>query len=81
MDNKKANDVPKPNAKNKISLEIAKDWANRWRKKESKYNKHNKCNAFYIPAVDLLEALAETNAKGELADGVRAYIGVEKVPV
>lgn len=81
MNKKNPNDVPKPNPKNKISLEIAINWADRWRKKESKYKKHNSCNAFYIPAIDLLEALAEVNSKGEQADGIRAYIGVEKVPV
>jgi len=81
MSNKKPKDDPTPNPENKISLEIATDWAKRWRKKESSYNKYHKCNAFYVPSIDLLEALAEINDKGEQAEGIRAYIGVEKVPV
>ena len=71
----KINDVPKPNKQNTISLEIAKDWATRWRKKESSYNKYHECRAFNIPKIDLQEVLAEDGVAS-----VRAYIGVEKIP-
>ena len=67
------NDVPKPNKKNTISLKIAKNWANRWRKMESTYNSHQDCRAFNIPLLDLQEVIAEGPTS------VRAYIGVEKV--
>ncbi|WP_299015614.1 hypothetical protein [uncultured Polaribacter sp.] len=67
------NDVPKPNKRNTISLEIAKDWTTRWRAMESDYNAHNDCRAFNIPLKDLTEVLAE-----EGVASVRGYIGVEK---
>ena len=71
---KQPNDVPKPNPRNAISLEGAKKWAKRWRKKESKYNKHNDCRAFNIPKKDLIEVLNEDGV-----ESVRAYLGVEKL--
>jgi len=67
------NDVPKPNPRNTISLKIAKNWAKRWRKTESSYNKYNECLAFNIPKKDLSEVLAEDGVAS-----IRAYIGVEK---
>ena len=70
---KQANDIPKPNEKNTISLKIAKDWTKRWRKMESTYNSHQDCRAFNIPLLDLQEVIAEGPTS------VRAYIGVEKV--
>ncbi|WP_298882148.1 hypothetical protein [uncultured Polaribacter sp.] len=72
---KQPNDVPKPNKKNTITLKTAKNWAKRWRKMESSYNKYNECRAFNIPLLDLQEAIAEGAAS------VRAYIGVEKMMV
>jgi len=70
---KKPNDIPKPNKKNTIPLKIAKDWAKRWRKLESGYNKHHECRAFNIPKIDLQEVLAEDGVAS-----IRAYIGIEK---
>ncbi|KGL61986.1 hypothetical protein [Polaribacter sp. Hel1_85] len=71
---KKPNDVPKPNPRNTISLEIAKNWAKRWRQKESSYNRYHDCRAFNIPKKDLIEVLSEDHV-----ESVRAYIGVEKL--
>ncbi|WP_298767244.1 hypothetical protein [uncultured Polaribacter sp.] len=67
------NDVPNPNKRNTISLEIAKDWTTRWRAMESDYNAHNDCRAFNIPLIDLQEVIKE-----EGVASVRGYIGVEK---
>jgi len=67
------NDVPKPNPRNTISLKIAKNWAKRWRKKESSYNMYHECRAFNIPKKDLTEVIAEAGVVS-----IRAYIGVEK---
>ena len=59
--------------KNIISLKIAKNWANRWRNKESNYNLHHECRAFNIPLIDLQEVIKE-----EGVTSVRGYIGVEE---
>jgi hypothetical protein len=59
--------------KNSISLKTAKEWAKRWRNKESSYNKHHDCRAFNIPLIDLQEVIKE-----EGVASVRAYIGVDK---
>lgn len=58
--------------KNTIPLNVAQDWAKRWKKKEGNYNKHHELHAFLIPTIDLQEVLTES------PDAVRAYIGVEK---
>lgn len=73
---KQPNDVPKPNKKNTISLQIAKEWAKEWRDDEASYNKYFECRAFNIPKKDLKEVLREKGTKS-----VRAYIGVEKKEV
>lgn len=72
----KQNDVPKPNKRNTISLEIAKDWTDRWRNIDSNYKAHNDCRAFNIPLIDLQEVIKE---KGVAS--VRGYIGVEEIIV
>lgn len=69
----KPNDVPTPNPRNTISLEIAKDWTTRWRSMESTYNAHQDCRAFNIPLKDLQEVLKEDGVAS-----VRGYIGVEE---
>lgn len=56
---------------NTITLEDAKKWAARWRKKEGSYNKHHELKAFLIPKADLVEVLAEG------IDAARAYIGID----
>ncbi|QNM85417.1 hypothetical protein H9W90_14705 [Polaribacter pectinis] len=69
------NNIPKPNPRNTISLEVAKQWAKEWRDDEASYNKYNQCRAFNIPKKDLIEVLAEG------VESIRAYIGVEKIDV
>jgi len=69
----KPNDVPKPNPRNTISLKIAREWTNRWRKVEGNFNAHHECNAFNIPLKDLTEVIKE-----EGVVSVRGYLGVEK---
>ena len=67
------NDEPKPNPRNTISLEMAKDWTKRWRDMESTYNSHKDCRAFNIPLLDLQEVIKEPGVAS-----VRGYIGVEE---
>ena len=71
----KPNNIPKPNPRNTISLEVAKQWAKEWRDDEASYNKYYQCRAFNIPKKDLIEVLAEN------VHSIRAYIGVEKIEV
>ena len=68
----KPNDVPTPNPENIISLDIAKNWGQRWNlfssnfnkeriKKIKKDGKYTKTKAFFIPITDLIEAINEVN--------------------
>ncbi|MXN90791.1 hypothetical protein GR160_06090 [Flavobacterium sp. Sd200] len=60
------------NADFSISLTTAREYATKWRKENSGYDRHNKLHAFLIPK-DNLEALLK-----EDIDAVRAYLGVDE---
>lgn len=64
------------NQTNTISLDEAKAWTQEWRSEDGRYNEHNECNGFLIPAADLQQAL--DLLEGQEGDTyVRAYIGVK----
>ncbi|QXP60340.1 hypothetical protein [Olleya sp. HaHaR_3_96] len=71
-------------SKNEVTLENAKTWAKKWQT-ENKYH----CNAFLMPAIDLIEALLEMNVLVKQDDGnyslqnvessgVRAYMAIDQ---
>ncbi|SEK28157.1 hypothetical protein SAMN04487910_0154 [Aquimarina amphilecti] len=58
-----------PDLQNTVTLETAKEWTTAWREKYQNPKKPevNPCNAFLMPAVDLIEVL---NEMGLLSDKV-----------
>ncbi|UUC47322.1 hypothetical protein [Flavobacterium cerinum] len=60
-------------AKNTITLDTAREWAERWNKKKGLYEGHHKLKAFLIPGVDVTQAMSEPGVVN-----VRAYLGVDE---